>query len=181
MHKKAHIHWMCAYGICMEKIKIGQVVNVVGLKGELKVYHYSDYKERFDEIDSLYLDETEYKIERVRYQGNMVILKLPGINDRDQAELQRGKAVFITENQLRPLPEGVYYIRDILGFDVISHESEYLGKLTDVIQNSAQDLYEVELENGKKLLIPAVKAFVLETNIDGRFIKVKLLEGLLDL
>lgn len=172
---------MCACGVSMEKIKIGKVVNVVGLKGELKVYHYSDYKERFEEIDSIYLDETAYPIEHVRYQGHMVILKLPGVDDRSRAEALRNKDVFITEDQLRTLPEDVYYIRDLLGMAVLNEDGSPLGRLMDILQNSAQDLYQVELENGKPILIPGVAAFILETNTAEGFIRVKLPEGLLEL
>lgn len=165
----------------MEKIKIGQVVNVVGLKGEVKVYHYSDYKERFEEFDQLYLEDTLHHIERVRYQNNMVILKLSEIDNRNQAEAQKGKDVFITEAELRELPEGTYYIRDLLGANVVQDDGTLLGVLTDVIQNSAQDLYEVELENKKKVLIPVVDDFVLDINPEEKKITVKLIDGLLDL
>ncbi|MBQ1228911.1 MAG: 16S rRNA processing protein RimM, partial [Firmicutes bacterium] len=75
----------------MEKIKIGKIVNVVALRGEVKVYHYSDYKERFEELSVILLEKknkfTEYKIEGVRYQKDMVILKLKGVDDRNAAEL----------------------------------------------------------------------------------------------
>ncbi len=82
---------MCLfYRSIMTEINIGKIVNVVGLKGEVKVYNYSDYKERYEELDHIYLYEMknlkEYKIEKVRYQKEMVILKLKGIDDRDMAE-----------------------------------------------------------------------------------------------
>ena len=74
----------------MEKIKIGKIVNAVALRGEVKVYHYSDYKERFEELDRILVERRgkyeEYEIEGVRYQKEMVILKLKGINDRNEAE-----------------------------------------------------------------------------------------------
>ncbi len=73
----------------MDKIKIGQAVNVVGLKGELKVYHYSDYKERFEELKKVYLGNILYRISGVRYIKDMVILKLDGIDDRTEAEKHR--------------------------------------------------------------------------------------------
>lgn len=165
----------------MEKIKIGQVVNVVGLKGELKVYHYSDYKERFEEFDNLYLDQEHHLIEKVRYQGHMVILKLKGIDNRDAAEAQKNKDVFITEAELRELPEGTYYIKDMIGMTVTEQGAGRLGVLIDVMKNTAQDLYEVELENKKRIYIPVVDEFVLDINMESKTILVKLPEGLLDL
>ena len=165
----------------MEKIKIGKIVNVVGLKGELKVYCYTDKKERFEELDHIYLDHESHQIKNVRYQGNVVILKLKGIEDRDAAEAQRDKNVFIEESALEELPEDTYYVRDLLGIEVADEEDQHLGTLSDIVQNSSQDLYEVKLESGKRILIPAVKEFVLSIDMKARKMKVKLLEGLLDL
>ena len=92
----------------MEKIKIGKIVNAVALKGEVKIYNYSDYKERFEEIEKILVMDgrelIEMKIENIRYQKNMVIAKLGGIDDRTQAEKLKDCDVFITEEDLRILP-----------------------------------------------------------------------------
>ena len=83
----------------MEKIKIGKIVNVVALRGEVKVYHYSDYKERFEELSEILVEKknkfTEYSIQGVRYQKNMVILKLKGVDDRNAAELLKESDIYI--------------------------------------------------------------------------------------
>lgn len=165
----------------MEKIKIGQIVNAVALKGEVKIYNYSDYKERFEELDYIYVGDKKTEIEKVRYMKEMPILKLKGINDRNAAEAVKTKDVFIDETQLRELPEDVFYIRDLIGLDVKDSDGNRLGVLTDVIQNSAQDLYEVKLENDKKILIPAVNEFIVDINPEEKCITVKLIEGFMDL
>lgn len=165
----------------MEKIKIGQIVNAVALKGEVKIYNYSDYKERFEELDYIYVGDKKTEIENVRYMKEMPILKLKGINDRNAAEAVKTKDVFIDETQLRELPEDVFYIRDLIGLDVKDSDGNRLGVLTDVIQNSAQDLYEVKLENDKKILIPAVNEFIVDINPEEKCITVKLIEGFMDL
>jgi len=164
----------------MEKILIGKVVNVVGLKGELKIYSYTDRNERFEELDKIWLDNETYPITNVRYQNKVVILKLEGINDRNKAELQRNKKVYIEDADLKELPEDTYYVRDLIGMEVHT-EDGCLGEITDVIQNAAQDLYEVKTESGKKVLVPVVKEFVLDVDMEQRTVKVKLPEGLLDL
>ena len=164
----------------MEKILMGKIVNVVGLKGEVKVYSYTDRNERFEELESIWLENKEYNIQNVRYQNKVVILKLEGINDRNQAEAQRNKKVYILEEDLQELPEDTYYVRDLIGMEVMT-ETEKLGDITDVIQNSAQDLYEVKTSEGKKIYIPVVKEFVLNVDMEARTVKVKLPEGLLDL
>lgn len=165
----------------MEKIKIGQIVNVVALKGEVKVYNYSDYKERFEELDYIYIDDKKTNIEKVRYMKEMAILKLEGTNDRSAAEALKGKNIFIGEDQLRELPEDTYYIKDLIGLEIRDQEDNKIGKLKDVIQNSAQDLYEIELENKNITLIPAVEEFILDINLEEKYIKVKIIEGMLDL
>lgn len=164
----------------MEKILMGKVVNVVGLKGELKIYSYTDRNERFEELDQIWLDNKVHAIENVRYQNKVVILKLEGINDRNKAEEQRNKNVYIDESNLQRLPEDTYYVRDLIGISVVTEDVE-LGKITDVIQNSAQDLYEVKTADGKKVYIPVVKEFIKDVDIEAGIVNVTLPEGLLDL
>lgn len=165
----------------MEKILIGKIVNAVGLKGEVKVYCYTDRKERFQEMGQIWLEENLYPIQRARYQGNVAILKLEGIEDRNQAEAQRNKGVFIEESQLDQLPEDTYYVRDLIGVQVLLEDGGLLGTLTDVIQNSSQDLYQVQLETGKRVLVPAVREFVLSIDMEERQMTVSLPDGLLEL
>ena len=165
----------------MEKIKIGKIVNTVGLKGEVKVYNYSDSIEIYETIESIYVEDRLTVIENVRAQKNMVILKLEGADDRNAAEALRGKELYITEDDLPELPEGQYYVRDLIGMSVTEEDGNLLGHVTDVLQNTAQDIFEVESENGKKLLIPKVDQFVLDIDAEKREITVRLIEGLLDL
>jgi 16S rRNA processing protein RimM len=162
----------------MEKINIGKIVNAVGLKGEVKVYSYSGSKERYQERKRIYVENTEHQIEKSRRNKDIVILKLSGINDRGAAEDAKGKDIYINESDLEPLPEGEYYIRDLIGLTVTEDTGNVLGKLSNVIQNSAQDLYEIETPDGKKILIPAVEEFILNIDIENKQIDVKLIEGL---
>ena len=174
---------MCLYSIWeiyMEKIIIGKIVNAVGLKGEVKVYNYSDSSEIYESTELVYIGDELCNIENVRLQKNMVVLKIEGINDRNMAEACKGKEIFITEEDLPRLPKGQFYVRDLIGMEVME-DGEFLGKVTDVIQNTAQDIFEVELENGKKVLIPKVDSFVLDIDEESRKITVRLIEGLLEL
>ena len=84
----------------MEKIKIGKIVGAVGLKGEVKVYNYSDRPDIYETTPSVYVGEILMDIERMRVHKNMVILKLDGISDRDGAERLRGREICITEKDL---------------------------------------------------------------------------------
>lgn len=165
----------------MERIKIGKAVNAVGLKGELKVFHYSDYKERFEELDRIWLGISLYEIAGVRYVKDMVILKLAGIDSRTEAEKHKGEDVSIDKADVRKLPEGTYHIFDLIGLKVVDEDGAVLGTVSDVIKNSAQDLYEVERDNSARFLIPAVEEFILNIDLNNRIMTVRLIEGLMDI
>lgn len=171
----------------MEKIKIGKIVSAVALKGEVKIYHYSDYKERFEELDRIILcsggrkaAEQEYKIENVRYQKDMVIVKLRGVDDRNGAEALKDFDVLITEEDLRELPEDTFYIRDLIGCRVVDNrDMKTLGTISDVLQTGAQDIYQVELAGGGQALIPVVGQFIESVDIDEKTVIVKVIPGLI--
>ena len=177
----------------MEKIKIGKIVNAVALRGEVKVYHYSDYKERFEELEEILVERNaakkhameSYEIEGVRYQKDMAILKLKGVNDRNAAEALKDCDVYITEADLRELPEDTFYIRDLIGCRVVNRSGnteneEEIGIITDVLQNTAQDIYQAKTKTGKEVLIPAVGEFVKEINIEEKTVIVSLIPGFTD-
>lgn len=169
----------------MEKIKIGKIVNAVALRGEVKVYHYSDCKERFEELDTVLVERNgkgrEYAVEKVRYQKDMVILKLKGVDDRNAAEALKDSDVLITEDELKDLPEDTFYVRDLIGCQVVNVETEgIIGQISDVLQNTAQDIYVIKTGSGKEVLIPAVGDFVKEVDITAKCVKVKLIPGLID-
>ena len=165
----------------MEKIKIGKIVNAVGLKGEVKVYNYSDSEEVYERTPEIYAGDRLLKVQNVRMQKNMVILKLSGIDDRNAAEAAKGTELFITEEDLPELPEGQFYIRDLIGMEVEEQGGSFLGVVTDVLQNTAQDIFEVKRDDGKTVLIPKVDAFVQKIDGKERLITVTLIEGLTDL
>ena len=95
----------------MEKIKIGKIVNAVALRGEVKVYAYSDRKERYEELKEILVENkkelTPYEIQGVRYQKNIVILKLKGVDDRNAAEALKERDIYITEADLPELPDDI--------------------------------------------------------------------------
>lgn len=169
----------------MEKIKIGKIVNAVALRGEVKVYHYSDYKERFEELEEILVERkgkyTAYEIENVRYQKNTAILKLKGVDDRNAAEALKESDIYITEDDLRELPEDTFYVKDLIGCRVLNEENgAEIGVIKDVLQNSAQDIYQITLKNGKEALIPVVGEFVREVSIKEKYVKIHLIPGFID-
>jgi len=162
----------------MEKIKIGQIANVVGLRGELKVYPYCQHKERFEELKSIYIEAMPFNIENVRYKANLVILKLEGVDDRTQAETIKGKDLWMSEDELEKLPEGTYYVKDIIGFPVEDRTRGRLGVLIDVRSNGAQDLFVIKKTGGGEFLVPAVDQFFVGVDEKAQVVLVDLIEGM---
>lgn len=168
-------------GDIMEKIQIGKIVNVVGLKGEVKVYNYSDSEDAYNRVDHIYAEDEIFEIEKVRMQKNMLIIKFKGVDDRNTSEAMKGKTLYITDEDLPKLPPGQFYVRDLIGMTVVETNGEVLGTVTDVIQNTAQDIFEVEKKDGKRFLIPKVDEFVKNIDEEKRIVEVRLIEGLIDL
>ncbi len=159
-------------------IKIGDVVNAVGLRGELKIYPYSENKERFETLKNVYFNDAEVKIEQVRYKDNLVILKIQGVDDRTSAEACKGIEVFMNDEDLEELPEGTYYVKDILGYSVEDRNRGPIGILKDVRDNGAQNLFIIEKNNGGELLVPAVEEFFTGVDLVRKVILVDLIEGM---
>lgn len=164
----------------MEKIKIGEAVGAVGLKGEFKVHDLGEDLSRYSKFDHVYVGKEKYSLIRARVQKNVAVLLLEGIDDRDKAEKLRGREIFIDEDQLPKLPEGTYYIRDLVGFDVVDQNGTKVGELLDIIKATAQPVYVIKTNEGKERYIPGVDEFILNTDVENRKITVKVIEGLLD-
>ena len=169
----------------MEKIKIGKIVNAVALRGEVKVYSYSDRKERYEELKEILVEEKKglkaYEIQGVRYQKNIVILKLKGVDDRNAAEALKERDIYITEADLPELPDDTFYVRDLMGCSVTDGRTgAKLGTIKEVLQGAAQDIYVISLENGKEAMIPAVAEFVKHVDMTARTVTVELIPGFLD-
>ncbi len=161
-------------------IVIGKIVASHGLKGQVKVYNYSDYRERYEELDGIILDNRLLNIEDVKYKGEIVILKLQGVDDRNVADSLKNKEISIDEKHLKELPEDVFYIRDLIGLTVIETKNDHIiGTIKEVLQNKAQDIYVVSRKEGSDVLIPVVNEFVKEISLDKQCVYVDLIEGFL--
>lgn len=165
-------------------VNIGRIGSPVGIKGELKIWLYAPDSKNLKEGKNLLLKrgnkQIECDIQRVRNQKNWKITKLSGIDDRNKAEMLNGMEVYIKDSDMEKLPEGEYYVRDLIGFDVINIDNgSIIGQLTDVIQNTGQSILEIYIEGKKnKALIPAVDEFIKRIDSENRRIEVKLIPGL---
>ena len=160
-------------------MELGYVNNVRGLRGEIKVIHYCDYKEFFEELDSVMIKNTEYEIESIKYYKDQVVLKLSGIDTVEMAETLKNQTVYAEKENLPPLPEGVFYIADLIGVKAYLEDGTYVGEVTDVIQNGPTDVLELKGEGGKQILIPRVAEFVPYLSVTEKKMTITPIEGLL--
>ena len=165
-----------------EYFEIGQIVNTSGLKGILKIKPFTDDIKKFSNLKTIYIKTknglTEFKIEQVRYVKNMVMLKLAGIDTVEEAEKYRNLYIKILRDKEEELEEGSYYVVDILGCKVNTDANQELGKIVDVFQTGSNDVYVVKDEQGKQILLPAIKEVIKNVDVKNKIITVHLLEGL---
>ena len=165
-----------------EYFEIGQIVNTFGIKGELKVVPFTDDIERFEELKSIYIVKNkqliEYEIEQIKYHKNMIILKLKNVEDMNTAEKLKGCYIQIHRKNARKLPEGTYFIADIIGSQVITDEGKILGIVDDIYNTGAKDIFVVKDEMGKQILLPYIEEVILNIDVEKQIVTVHLLEGL---
>ena len=162
---------------------IGQIVAPFGVHGELKVRLLTDIPNRFAELDTVYagLEHTGYSIRSVRpYKGEMVVLRLKGIDDANTAESMRNLNLQIPESQLAKLPPNSYYQHDILGLHTFTMDGRDLGHIIDIIVTGSNDVYTIKTPEGKQILIPAIKDVVKQIDLIRRTMYIDPLPGLLD-
>lgn len=164
-------------GIKMEFIEIGQIVNTHGIKGEIKLNPWTDDIYDILELNVLYKkDGTVLHIDNARIHKNTVILKFREITDMNTAEKMRNTVLY-TEKV--PLPEGRYYIKDLIGLTAITAEGE-LGELTDVFNTGANDIYEIRKKDGRKLYLPVIEGVIGDVDLTAKTIFVTVPDGLED-
>ena len=163
----------------MQEMEIGKMVNTHGLKGHVKVEPWCDGIETFEYLDSIFIKGTEYNIESVKPHKNIFLLKLKNIDDINVAEGFKGAIITADREKLPPLPEGTYYITDIIGLEVYEDE-KYIGKISDWIETGSNNVYVIKRPKGKDVLIPAIDDVIKKIDIENKTMSVKLLEGLME-
>ena len=163
-------------------LELGQIVNVKGLKGEVKVNSFSENSSRFESLSKVFLkikgEIKQFEIERVGYSKNQVIIKFVGINTIEEAEKLRNSYILIDRDSLEKLPEGVYYIADLIGLDVFTDNGDYLGKVDDIYNTGSNDIYVVKNDLGQSKLLPGIEEVIKNIDLKSGKIIVNLIEGL---
>ena len=161
----------------MEYITIGEVLGAWGLKGAFRVRPLTDFPERFEPGETVFIEEIPIVIQSSSWQKDGVIVTLPGIDTPEAAAALRRKNLDIPATTLRELPEDQYYQFDIIGMEVVTTGGLYLGKVTDIL-NCGNDVYVVK-GDAKETLIPATKDVIKNIDLKSKKITIDPIEGLL--
>ena len=165
----------------MSRLEVGKIVNTHGLKGEVKIVTWTDTPDVFEDIEYVYAkkkhEEIKLTTKNIKYQKNNIIVKFAEINSIEEAETFKNSVLSCDREQLGELPDGVYYIADLIGCTVFENEKE-LGKISDVFNTGANDIYAVSRPQQKDLLIPVLEETIKKVDIENKRIDVVLIEGL---
>lgn len=163
-------------------LEIAKIVATQGLRGEMRCQYYCDTPEVLCEFDELYLDKGARKliVERAYPHKNLVIIKAEGVNTIEDAQKLVGKMLYLDRNDAE-LPEDTYFIQDIIGLEVKDlNTGEIYGKVSEIYQNGAADVYSIKRENGTELMFPCIDEVVKKIDIDGGEILITPLDGLFE-
>lgn len=165
-------------------LQVGIITQTHGIRGEVKVFPTTDDAKRFKKLKEVLLDTGKEKltleIEGVKFFKKLVILKFKGYDNINDIERYKGKSLYVTRENAVKLKKDEYFIADLIGLEVFDEEDKLLGVLTNVIETGANDVYAVELADGKELLLPAIKQCILAIDIEARRMKVHVMDGLMD-
>ena len=166
-------------------LQVGIFTSTHGVRGEVKVYPTTDDPRRFRRLKEVVLDTGKEKmnleIEGVKFFKQFVILKFKGLDNINDIEKYRQKSLYVTRKNAVRLQRDEYFIADLIGLKVQDEDGKELGTVKDVIETGANDVYEVEMADGKSLLLPAIKQCILNVDVENGTMQVHVLEGLLDL
>lgn len=167
-----------------ERLQVGVIASTHGVRGEVKVFPTTDDVKRFKRLKEVILDtgkeQLPLEIEGVKFFKQFAILKFKGIDNINDIEKYKGKSLFVTRKNAVKLKKDEYFIADLMGLRVLDEEEKEIGVLKDVMETGANDVYVIALHDGRELLLPAIRQCVLAVDVEEGFIKIHILEGLLD-
>lgn len=163
-------------------LEIGKIVATQGIRGEVRCQYYSDTPEVLCEFDELYLDsgKTPVHVLRAYPHKNVVVMKIEGIDLIEQAQPLIGKTLYMDREDAE-LDDGLYFIQDIIGLTVKDADSgKVYGKITDVYQNGAADVYSMKQPDGSELMFPCIDEVVISVDIPAGEMLIRPLPGLFE-
>ena len=166
------------------RLQVGVISSTHGVRGEVKVFPTTDDVKRFKRLKEVILDtgkeELMLEIESVKFFKQFVILKFKGFDNINDIEKYKTKSLYVTRANAVRLRKDEYFIADLQGLTVIDEAEQVIGTLRDVMETGANDVYIVDMTDGREVLIPAIKECILNVDIEGGKIQVHIMDGLLD-
>lgn len=153
-------------------VKVGEIVTTHGVRGEVKVLPWTDGPDFLCGMKRVRIGGVDYKIEDCRIQKTCNLVKLSGVDTVEAGQALRGKTVEVYREDT---PQDVIFADELLGMEVYSEE-EFVGKITDVLDYPGNKVYVVTGQ--REYMIPAVKAFILRTDVDANRMDVRMIEGM---
>ena len=166
------------------KLQVGVISSTHGVRGEVKVFPTTDDVKRFKRLKEVILDtgkeELTLEVEGVKFFKQFVILKFKGFDNINDIEKYKGKSLFVTRANAVRLRKDEYFIADLQGLTVVDEEDKVLGTLRDVMETGANDVYIIDMTDGREVLIPAIKECILHVDMEAGKMQIHLMDGLLD-
>ncbi len=164
-----------------EFLDVGRILRPHGLRGELVFQAFSELVQILEPSTEIYLgsENTSVIVSAIRPHHARYLLSVEGCEDRNTAEKWRGEMVRIRFEQAKPLQEGVYYHWQILDLPVFTTEGDQLGKIVEILETGANDIYVVRDEQDHEILLPAIKNVILKVDLENSKMVVELPPGLL--
>ncbi|HLS07218.1 MAG TPA: ribosome maturation factor RimM [Bacillota bacterium] len=167
-----------------EFLQVGKIVNTHGVNGEVRVIRMTDFPERFNVGNTLYVQKNgetiPLKIKSHRTHKQFDLLQFEGYDEMESVKQLMQLHLHIKKSQLTPLPEGQYYYYEIIGCEVMTIDGEIIGVVDHILAPGANDVWVVKRKNGQEALIPYIKDVVKKIDIVNKVITIELMEGLLD-
>ena len=164
--------------------QIGVITRTHGVHGEVKVFPMTDDVKRFKKLKKTLLENgnghIEIECEGAKFFKQFVILKFKGYDTPESMEKYRGKGLFVTRSDAVKPKKDEYFIADLIGIEAYDEELGIKGIITEVIETGANDVYAIDLDDGRQLLLPAIKQCVLSVDTTEKKMKMHVLDGLLD-
>lgn len=163
-------------------LEIAKITATHGIRGEVRCQYYCDAPEVLCEFDTLYLDKGSrvVRIERAYPHKNIVVMKIQGVNTVEDAQKHIGRLLYLDREDAE-LPEETYFIQDIIGLVVKDAETgEIYGKVAEIYQNGAADVYSIKRNDGTELMFPCVGEVVKNIDVEGGEILITPLNGLFE-
>ena len=168
-----------------DMFRIGVITSTHGLKGEVKVFPTTDDPARFKKLKKCFIrtksGDVPVEKKSCKFFKNMVILKFKGYDNINDIEKYKSKDLLIPRDQAVKLEPDEYFITDLIGLTVRSDDGETLGTMKDVLETGANDVYGVQMKDGKEILLPAIGDCILDVDLEQGIMTVHILDGLMDL